>query len=93
MTLGMTRRQFALVAGAASFAALGSDRRVQAAEAKTLSFIVRNDLRVLDPMWTTAYVTRNHGYMVFDTLFALDAKFRPQPQMVGHFRVSPDKLV
>jgi len=93
MALGMTRRQFALVAGTASFAAFRSDRRVQAAEAKTLRFIVRNDLRVLDPMWTTAYVTRNHGYMVFDTLFALDAKFRPQPQMVGDHRDSPDKLV
>ena len=45
----------------------------RAAETKTLRFIMRNDLRVLDPMWTTAYVTRNHGYMVFDTLFALDS--------------------
>jgi peptide/nickel transport system substrate-binding protein len=60
---------------------------------KTLRFIMRNDLRVLDPMWTTAYVTRNHGYMVFDTLFALDAKFRPQPQMVGDYSISPDELV
>jgi len=47
---------------------------------------------VLDPIWTTAYVTRNHGYMVFDTLFALDSKFQPHPQMVGQFEVSPDKL-
>ena len=30
---------------------------------------------MLDPIWTTAYITRNHGYMVFDTLFALDAEF------------------
>jgi hypothetical protein len=54
---------------------------------------VRNDLRVLDPIWTTAYVTRNHGYMVFDTLFALDAKFQPQPQMVGDYSISSDKLL
>ena len=47
---------------------------------------------MLDPIWTTAYVTRNHGYMVFDTLFALDAEFAPHPQMVGDFQVSPDKL-
>jgi peptide/nickel transport system substrate-binding protein len=58
-----------------------------------LRFIVRTDLRVLDPIWTTAYVTRNHGYMIFDTLFALDSKFKPQPQMVGDYSVSPDKLV
>ena len=89
---GMTRRDFAL-ASAASFAAIASRRRARAAETKTLRFIMRNDLRVLDPMWTTAYVTRNHGYMVFDTLFALDAKFQPQPQMVGEYSISPDKLV
>ena len=40
------------------------------------------DLRSLDPIWTTAYVTRNFGYMVYDTLFALDKDFKPQPQMV-----------
>ena len=92
MAHGMTRRNFAMAASAASLAGLGFSARVRAADIKTLRFIMRNDLRV-DPMWTTAYVTRNHGYMVFDTLFALDAKFRPQPQMVGDYSISPDKLV
>jgi peptide/nickel transport system substrate-binding protein len=41
-----------------------------------------NDLKYVDPFWTTAYVTRNHGYMIYDTLFALDANLQPQPQMV-----------
>ena len=54
--------------------------------------VARSDLRVLDPIWTTAYVSRNHGYMVFDTLFALDSKFSPRPQMVGDYRVSRDRL-
>ena len=49
---------------------------------KTLRFIPQADLRILDPIWTTAYITRNHGYMVYDTLFAIDEKFKPQPQMV-----------
>src|ERR1700730_15467376 len=88
----MTLREFAMAASAASLA-LGFGMRARAADAKTLRFIMRNDLRVLDPMWTTAYVTRNHGYMVFDTLFALDSKFRPQPQMVGDYSISADKLV
>src|SRR6266853_5800528 len=92
MAHGMTRREFAMAASAASVA-LGFGARARAADAKTLRFIMRDDLRVLDPMWTTAYVTRNHAYMVFDTLFALDAKFRPQPQMVGDYSVSADKLV
>ena len=49
MAHGMTRREFAMAASAASIA-LGIGTRVQAADAKTLRFIMRNDLRVLDPM-------------------------------------------
>jgi peptide/nickel transport system substrate-binding protein len=88
----MTRREFGLAAGAAGLAGLDFSARPKAAETKTLRFIAQSDLRVLDPIWTTAYVTRNHGYMVFDTLFALDSKFKPHPQMVDTFEVSPDKL-
>src|SRR5215469_7104563 len=95
MAQGWTRRQFAIGAGATALAArsLSSRARAAAADPKTLRFIPQSDLRVLDPVWTTAYVTRNHGYMVFDTLFAIDDKFRPQPQMVGEWNVSPDKLL
>jgi peptide/nickel transport system substrate-binding protein len=53
---------------------------------KTLRFIPQADLRSIDPIWTTAYVTRNFGYLVFDTLFALDRDFKPQPQMGGQRR-------
>ena len=59
---------------------------------KIIRFIPEADLRSLDPIWTTAYITRNHGYMVYDTLFALDEHFKPQPQMVGTWTVSADKL-
>src|SRR5215472_18756389 len=59
---------------------------------KTIKFIPEADLRSLDPIWTTAYITRNHGYMVYDTLFALDEHFKPQPQMVETWLVSDDKL-
>src|ERR687885_96716 len=60
--------------------------------AKTLRFIPQADLRSIDPIWTTAYVTRNFGYLVFDTLFALDSEFKPQPQMAETWTVSDDKL-
>src|SRR6202048_2039209 len=93
MVHGMTRREFAAAAGAASLAAVGFGAQAKAADAKTLRFIAQADLRVLDPIWTTAYITRNHGYMVFDTLFAIDDKFKPHPQMVGDFNISPDKLL
>jgi peptide/nickel transport system substrate-binding protein len=88
----MTRRAFGVL-GCAGLVALAAGRSARgAADNKTLRFIVRTDLRVLDPLWTTAYVSRNHGYMIFDTLFALDSRFRPQPQMVGDYEISPDKL-
>ena len=46
----------------------------------------------LDPIWTSAYITRNHGYMIFDALFALDESFEVQPQMVDTWQVSEDGL-
>jgi peptide/nickel transport system substrate-binding protein len=58
----------------------------------TLRLIPQADLRVLDPIWTTAEITRDYGYMVYDTLFALDSHFKPQPQMVGRWTVSADQL-
>jgi peptide/nickel transport system substrate-binding protein len=59
---------------------------------KVLKFIPQADLRILDPIATTAYITRNHGYMVYDTLFAIDAKFQVKPQMVDKWEVSKDGL-
>src|SRR3974390_2037324 len=53
------------------------------AQQKTLKFVPEADLRSLDPIWTTAYITRNYGYMVYDTLFAVNEKVAPQPPMVG----------
>src|SRR5262252_8983238 len=62
------------------------------AQQKTLKFVPEADLRSLDPIWTTAYITRNYGYMVYDTLFAVNEKFEVQPQMVETWTLSDDKL-
>ncbi len=59
----------------------------------TLRAVMHSDLKVLDPIWTTANIVRNHGYMVWDTLFAMDEKMQPQPQMVDRWELSPDRLV
>jgi peptide/nickel transport system substrate-binding protein len=48
--------------------------------------------RILDPHFTTSFTTRDLGYLVFDTLFAVDDKFEPRPQMVERWRLSDDKL-
>lgn len=58
-----------------------------------LRVIPHADLKNLDPIWTTAYISRNHGYMIYDTLFAMDENFDPQPQMVEDWTVSEDGLV
>ena len=57
-----------------------------------LRAVMQSDVKILDPIWTTAYITRNFGYMIYDTLFALDAKNDVQPQMAEGYEVSPDKL-
>jgi peptide/nickel transport system substrate-binding protein len=62
------------------------------AETKTLKVVMHSDLKILDPIWTTAYIVRNHGYLIYDTLFALDEKLEPKPQMVESWTVSDDKL-
>jgi peptide/nickel transport system substrate-binding protein len=61
------------------------------AAAKTITAVMHSDLRIIDPGFTTAYITRDHGYMVYDTLLATDSKFRIQPQMAD-WKVSDDKL-
>src|ERR1700692_3068302 len=61
------------------------------ADAKTITAVMHSDLRVIDPGITTAYITRDHGYMVYDTLLAEDANFKIQPQM-AEWKVSDDKL-
>jgi peptide/nickel transport system substrate-binding protein len=57
-----------------------------------LRFVPHADLSIIDPHGTGVYITRNYGYMVYDTLFAFDSAFRPQPQMVESWTISDDKL-
>src|ERR1700680_4958286 len=61
------------------------------AHAKTLTAVMHSDLRIIDPVFTGAYITRDHGYMVYDTLLATDSNFKIQPQM-ANWKVSEDKL-
>ena len=52
---------------------------------RVLKFMPQADLATLDPVWTTADVTRNHAHLVFDTLYGQDNNFQPHPQMAaGH---------
>ena len=63
-----------------------------AASAQTFKVVMHSDVKALDPVWSGAYITRNHGYMLFDTLFALDENLQVKPQMVDKWEQSPDGL-
>jgi peptide/nickel transport system substrate-binding protein len=85
----INRRAFA--AGSAALAL--APRVAGAQDKKTLRFVQNGNLTILDPIWTTAYVTRDHGYMIYDTLFATDETNAVKPQMVDRHEVSADKTL
>jgi peptide/nickel transport system substrate-binding protein len=62
------------------------------AQNNVLRIVPHSNLAVLDPIWTTAYMSRNHGYMIYDTLFGTDENGVVKPQMVDSYEVSADKL-
>ena len=74
------------------FAALLFAGAAAAQSDKTLRVVMHSDLKILDPVWPTAYIVRNHGYLIYDTLFALDDKLESKPQMVESWTVSDDQL-
>lgn len=51
------------------------------------------DIKAIDPIVNTDYGTRNHGYLIYDTLFAVDENLQYRPQMVDTWETSADKLV
>ncbi|MFI5033532.1 MAG: ABC transporter substrate-binding protein, partial [Reyranellales bacterium] len=59
---------------------------------KVLRAVMHSDLKIIDPIWTTALISSHHGYLVYDTLFSLDEKLETKPQMVDRWEVSDDKL-
>ncbi|AWM59519.1 ABC transporter substrate-binding protein [Stutzerimonas stutzeri] len=76
------RKLFTLSALAAAVLLSGcADKLVVASHARLTS---------LDPVTSTAYVTRSHGYMIYDTLFALDENLTPRPQMAEKWTSSSD---
>jgi peptide/nickel transport system substrate-binding protein len=72
----------------------GAPQVARAQPAQLLRFTPASDLSVLDPILTSTYITRNHGYMIFDQLYGQDEAFQPQPQMAeGHLIEEDGKRV
>jgi len=78
---------------AASTTVLAAPAIGRAQGSRVLRFIPHADLSTLDPHWNTAYVTRNHGFMVFDTLYGTDSQYRATPQMVAGHTTEADGLL
>ncbi|WP_267427870.1 ABC transporter substrate-binding protein [Methylobacterium sp. GC_Met_2] len=91
----MLRRTFLGGAAAASTVSFLPARPAiaQGSRASVLRFVPQSDLTIVDPVTTTAYITRHHALMVFDQLYGLDAQLRPQPQMVEGHNVEADGLI
>jgi peptide/nickel transport system substrate-binding protein len=89
----MSRRQFlAAATGSVAATALPAPSVHAQKGGGTLRFVAQADLKILDPVWTTAYITRNHAYLVYDTLFGTDEKLQVKPQMVDKHTVSRDGM-
>jgi len=86
------RRILGGAVAAAGAVALGAPSVHAQKRGQTLRFVAQADLKILDPVWTTGYITRNHGYLVYDTLLGTDENLQIKPQMVDHFTVSPDRM-
>jgi peptide/nickel transport system substrate-binding protein len=87
------RRALVRAALAAALCAAALLPGIREAGAETVLRVVpHSDLKILDPIWTTAYISRNHGYLIYDTLLGMNAQQEPQPQMAEKWEVSADKL-
>jgi peptide/nickel transport system substrate-binding protein len=93
----MDRRAFlktAVTAGAvATGGMLASPAISQRSAARTLRLVPQGDVANFDPIWSSAYIARNAGLFVWDTLYGIDANLRPQRQMIEREEVSSNELI
>ena len=89
----MQRRSLIHAAGGAALAgAVRAPALAQGSATRTLRVVPQANLTSLDPIWTTAVVTRNHGFLVYDQLCAQDAQGAIKPQMAEGWTTENDGL-
>lgn len=91
----MTTARRSLLAAATGLAAgpfLSRSGLAQRGSSAVLRFVPSTPLPSLDPITATSYIIRNHGYLVYDTLFATDETFAIRPQMVSAWQTAPGGL-
>jgi peptide/nickel transport system substrate-binding protein len=89
--MNATRRSL-MQTGLAAAGAIAAPRMVRAQSQKVIRAVLHSDVGTYDPIWTTANIAAYHGAMIYDTLFGNDHNYQPQPQMVGKYGSSDDKL-
>ncbi len=87
------RRRELFKAAAIGAVAVAAPRIGRAESANKLVFVPTEDLGALDPVVAPIRSTRNHAYLVFDTLYGIDTGWAAQPQMVEGHQINGDKLV
>src|SRR4029079_3904158 len=76
-------RRRALLGGLVGLAGMaGVPQAAGAQDKRVLRVVMHSDLKILDPIWTTALISSHHGYLVYDTLFSLDEKLVGRPPQV-----------
>src|SRR6185436_3827021 len=85
--MALTFKRWAMAAAVAAVALLAGTAQAQN---NVLRVVPHSNLAILDPIWTTAYMSRNHGYMIYDTLFGTDENAKIKPQMVESWTESGD---
>lgn len=88
----LSRFTAALLLSAAALVPLAASAQSQPAANRVLRVAPHADLKTLDPVAASIVITRMHGLMIYETLFAWDSNLQPKPQMVESFETSADKL-
>src|SRR6202046_214572 len=86
----MDRRGFLKTAAIAATGAVARPTIGRPADSKVLRFVPQANLANLDPIWTTQYVVRNGGLLIWDTLLGVDDQLQAKPQMVESWENTPD---
>ena len=69
----------------ATAAALAAPHVARGQDNRVLRFVPRSPLALLDPVWTTETATRAFALQIFESLYSVDEKLNPHPQMAaGH---------
>jgi peptide/nickel transport system substrate-binding protein len=89
----MNMRRLFACAATAIVTALSVGFTLPAQAQKTLKAAMHSDLKIIDPIWTTALITLDHSYLIYDTLFAMDETLAVKPQMIERHTVSDSKLI